>query len=253
MQEKRALAQNKSGRIEIHLGILALTHTETQVHRGSGCSCRYAVYKHTKPYNCFLLHTHTQQLNTHSPKHNKIHFMLINVTVHTHTALTYIMVIDTKQHGPLCAVWTSGRSIERYPSLQKGMEMSMPLSKLKEASLLGSINMKDDKHKKNLLAKNPFCHKHFNVKASILQDRMSVYFWIMSVVVLRQLEECVCIQVSEGDSVIGSVLWLTCINVYFSACYPPSVVIILSLHPFYATLSGLEVLGWHLVVQRFSV
>lgn len=185
--------------------------------------------------------------------------MLINVAVHTHThthtALTYIMVIDTKQHGPLCAVWTSGRSIERYPSLQKGMEMSMPLSKLKEASLLGSFNMKDNKHtqKKNLLAKNTFCHKHFNVKASILQDHMSVYFWIMSVVVLRQLEECVCIQVSEGDSVIGSVSWLMCINVCFSACYPPSVVIILSFHPFYATLSGLEVLGWHLVVQRFSV
>lgn len=76
---------------------------------------------HTKPYNCFLLHTHTQPLNTHSQKHNKIHFMLINVAVHTHThthtALTYITVIDTKQHGPLCAVWTSGRSIERYPSL----------------------------------------------------------------------------------------------------------------------------------------
>lgn len=85
MQEKRALAQNKSGRIEIHLGILAQTHTETQVHRCSGCSCRYAVYKHTKPYNCFLLHTHTQPLNTHSQKHNKIHFMLINVAVHTHT------------------------------------------------------------------------------------------------------------------------------------------------------------------------
>lgn len=88
MQAKRALAQNKSGRIEIHLGILALTHTETQVHRLQLQICSLyaaAADVHTKTYNCFLLHTHTQPLNTHSQKHNKIHFMLINVAVHTHT------------------------------------------------------------------------------------------------------------------------------------------------------------------------
>lgn len=85
--------------------------------------------------------------------------------------------------------WMSSASVERYPSLWKAIEMSMPLSSLEEVNHLGSCTMRDDKHKEPL-SKKPLCDKHFHFKASIFQDVMSIYFYMMSAVVGRQLGEC---------------------------------------------------------------
>lgn len=68
--------------------------------------------------------------------------------------------------------------------------MSMPLSSLKEVNHPGSRTMKDDKHKGAFQLKNPLCDKHFHFKAFILKDVMSIYFYIMSALVRRQLGGC---------------------------------------------------------------
>lgn len=60
----------------------------------------------------------------------KTHFGSCLPTPPCTTTHSNAVAVDTTQHGPLSghAVWMSRGSIERYPSLWKGMEMSMPLS-----------------------------------------------------------------------------------------------------------------------------
>lgn len=71
--------------------------------------------------------------------------------------------------------------------------------------------MKDDKHKEPF--SENLCDKHFHFKASFLQDVMSIYFYIMSAVVRRQLGECKkgdrichCSQLIRGQT--GTLCWV---------------------------------------------
>lgn len=160
-------------------------------------------------------------------------------------SIEFACCLDERRPNRKVSIFVEGHGNVNAPQLAKGSQSSRVLHNERWQT-------------QRAFQQKPLCDKHFHFKASILQDVMSIYFYIMSVVVRRQLGECrkgdqICrccwlIRVSEWHPVC----LLECVSVWacvtecaFSSVWltkktSSTVPLISSLHALHTTLSDVK-------------
>lgn len=235
-------------------------------------SCGYQGCKHTQTLSQLLpcsLPTQTH-ICIHANMQNSFRLMLASAAMRHNTqqhwscwryatwSIEWACCLDELRFNRKVSIFVEGHGNVNAPQLAKGSQSSRVLHNERWQT-------------QRTFQRKPLSDKHFHFKASILQDVMSIYFYIMSAVVWRQLGEskkcdeirhccwlitgrtgtlCVC----NGMSVWLLVCCLECVC-FLNSCqkrlFLCCINIVPQCPPYH--LVRCEVSGWHLLVQRFPL
>lgn len=228
------------------------THTQEEKHlRSVGLSC--TLYK---PNLCTNRHIHPHKHNKNAILGSCSFTLLYTHGTHqpysyrrnTTWSIEWACCLDERRFNRKVSIFVEGHGNVNAPQLAKGSQSSR-------------VSHNEGWQTQRAFQQKPLCDKHFHFKGFILQDVMSIYFYIMSAVVRRQLGECkkgdqichccrlirghtgaqcVCQCVSQTES---TPQWVWVFSHVADKKKSSSVALILSLHALHTTLSDVKSLG----------
>lgn len=98
-------------------------------------------------------------------------------------SIEWACCLDERRFNRKASIFVEGHGNVNAPQLAKGSQSSR-------------VSHNERWQTQRAFQQKPLCDKHFHFKGLILQDVVSIYFYIMSAVVRRQLGEC-----KKGDQI----------------------------------------------------